>query len=70
MQLREYAFLKQPIGEPLGAGKLHEKLKEVIGTLESVTIATHTHPWLVIVRVYGGLSDEECNRVRQAIEAA
>lgn len=70
MQLREYVFLKQPTDEPLGAGKLHEKLNGIIGNLESVTVATHTHPWLVVVRVYGGLSNEECERVREAIEVA
>ena len=63
----EYAYLVAPRNEPLRAGKVHRELKVITEKLDAVTIATHSHPWVIFIRCKEPLSDDELKRVEERI---
>ena len=68
--MKEYAILKVPTTSKFNAGIVHLIAKGITDKIEGVSVATHTEPWLVLVRCKEALSPDERERLIRAIQEA
>jgi len=64
----EYAFLKQPTNGVFHAGIVQSAVRPISVKIKSVTVATHTRPWVVLVRCNEELTSDEHAAVKAIIE--
>lgn len=64
----EYAFLKQPTNGVFHAGIVQSAIRLISVKIKSVTVATHTRPWVIFVRCNEELTSDEHAAVKAIIE--
>ena len=63
-----YAFLSAPKEPHITASTVDAAIKPICSKAQASTVATHTHPWIIIVHCNEELTEQERTLIGQAIE--